>query len=93
MNFIDFKRQSLSVQAHLLCRQGTYLSERTAGDYFVALYALFDYYVEVHYHLESSEVVMITSFYHTNLLEPYLAKISLEKLLRSVLVNEALQTG
>lgn len=85
MHFVDFKFQSLSLQAHLLCQHGTYLSERTAGDFFVALYALFDYNVEVHYCLESSEVILITSFYNTNLLEPYLSKISLKALLQPVL--------
>ena len=77
MHFTEFKNETLSRQAQLICRDGVYLSERTAGDYFVALYALFDFYTEVWYRLQTSEVVTITPFQHTSLLEPYLAKISL----------------
>lgn len=86
MHFLDFKMQSVPLQAHLVCSHGIYLSERLAGDYVVALYALFDYYVEVHHRTENSEVIMITSFYHTNLLEPYLSRINLEALLQPVLL-------
>jgi hypothetical protein len=57
-----------------------YLSERKEGDYFIALYALNDYYVEVYYRFEDSEVIMITSFYTTTLLEPYIKKVKLDPL-------------
>jgi hypothetical protein len=80
MHFLDFKLQAVCVQAHLICRQGVYLSERKEGDYFIALYALNDYYVEVYYRCQDSEIIMITSFYNTALLDPYLKKIKLEKL-------------
>ena len=85
MQFPHFKTQTLSWQAGLLCRDGVYLSERTVGDFFVALYGLFDFYVEVYYQLQTSEVVMITSFQNTALLEPYLAKISLTGVLQPAL--------
>ena len=80
MHFIEFKFQPLSMQAYLICQHGIYLSERAEGDYFVALYALFDFYVEVYYRFKDSEVVIITSFHNTNLLEPYLKKISLSEI-------------
>jgi len=85
MHFTEFKLLSLPEQAHLICQQGVYLSERSEGDYFVALYAVFDFYAEVHYRFADSEVVMITSFYNMNLLEPYLAKVNIHQLLQPVL--------
>ena len=85
MHFTEFKTETLSRQAQVICCEGVYLSERTAGEFFVALYALFDFYAEVYYRLQASEVVMITSFQQTSLLEPYLAKISLRPLLQPAL--------
>lgn len=85
MHFLEFKLLPLSLQAHLICQQGIYLSERSEGHYFVALYAVFDFYAEVHYRFEDSEVLMITSFYGTHLLEPYLQKVDVQQLLRPAL--------
>ncbi|HEV7332475.1 MAG TPA: hypothetical protein VGN63_15665 [Flavisolibacter sp.] len=85
MHFTEFKSQTLSQQAGLLCRKGVYLSDRTAGDYYVALYGLFDFYAEVYYHRPAGELVMITTFQGEWLLEPYLAKIDLQAVLQPVL--------
>jgi hypothetical protein len=85
MHFSDFKTQTLSQQAVLLCREGVYLSERTTGDFFVALYGLFDFYAEVYYHRPTGDLVMITSFREASLLEPYLAKINLQGILHPAL--------
>lgn len=84
MHFTDFKQLPLPLQAHQICQNGVYLTERTAGDYFVALYALFDFYAEVHYRFQDSEVLFISSFYSTNLLEPYLANVKIDALLQAV---------
>lgn len=85
MRFFYFKQLSAPQQAHLICHQGILLAERTEDGYVVALYALFDFYVEVHHRFNDSEIVLITSFYNTSLLEPYLAEISLQRLLQPVL--------
>lgn len=81
MHFLDFKLLPVPQQAGLLCKSGVYLAERTEGIFFIALYALHDYYVEVYYRLRDSEVVMLISFYDTALLGPYLKKIKLDSLL------------
>lgn len=85
MHFTEFKTQMLPQQAGLLCREGVYLSSRTAGNYFIALYGLFDFYAEVYYHRPVGQLAMITSFQSAALLEPYLAKIDLHSLLQPVL--------
>lgn len=79
MYFPQFKLLPLSVQAHLICQHGVYLAERTEGDYFIALYALSDFYAEVHYRFGDNEVLMICSFHTTNLLAPYLANVGIER--------------
>ncbi|RYZ50613.1 MAG: hypothetical protein EOO14_19075 [Chitinophagaceae bacterium] len=84
MQFAEFNMQMLSQQAGLLCREGVYLSSRTTGNYFVALYGLFDFYVEVYYRRPVGELVVITAFQSTALLEPYLAKIDLRGVLQPV---------
>lgn len=74
----------MPAKARLLCAQSVLLAERTNGDYVIALYALHDFYAEVHHRKSDSEVVMIGSFYNTALLEPYLEKISVDHLLQAV---------
>lgn len=85
MDFLEFKLLPVSRQAHIVCQQGVYLSERKDGDFFVALYALSNFYTEVHYRFEDSEIIMITSFCNTAFLEPYLAKIQIEQLVQPIL--------
>jgi hypothetical protein len=85
MHFPDFETQMLSQQAGVLCREGVYLSERRAGEFLIALYALFDFYAEVWYRQQSNELVMITPFQNTARLDPYLEKINLQGLLQPAL--------
>ena len=84
MHFAEFKAQTLSRQAGLLCREGVYLSSRTDGNYFIALYGLFDFYAEVYCFRPAGELLMITSFQGASLLEPYLEKIDLQGVLLPV---------
>lgn len=48
----------------------------------MALYSLFHFYAEVYYRLATSEVLVITGFYNTALLEPYLSRVNLQLLLQ-----------
>ena len=73
----------MPAKARLLCNQGVLLAERTEGDYVIALYALTDFYVEVHHRGADSEVIMISSFYNTALLEPYLQNMPVHHLLHA----------
>lgn len=84
MRFLQFKQLSMPAKARLLCRCGVHLADRIEGDYVIALYALADFYAEVHHRFVDSEVVMIGSFYNTALLQPYLQKISVANLLQAV---------
>ena len=77
MKLCDFELMDLSLQAHIICRNGVYLSERHEDYLFVALYRVFDFYVEVYYQLKTSEIIKFISFRSDVMLEPYLMKIDL----------------
>lgn len=80
MKFSDFKWLDLPSQAYIIYRRGVYLSERSEDDLFVALYQVNDFYVEIYYRLNNSEIVKFISFHGDVLLEPYLNKIQLKEL-------------
>lgn len=80
MKFCDFKLLDLPLQAHIIYQKGIYLSERSEDDLFVALYGVFDFYVEVYCRFSNSEIVKFISFHSDILLEPYLNKIQLNEL-------------
>jgi hypothetical protein len=81
MRFCDFKQLDLPLQAHIIYRHGIYLSERSEDDLFVALYSVYDFYVEVYCRFPTNEIIKFISFHGDTLLEPYLNKIQLSKLL------------
>jgi len=70
----------LSLQAHVVYQLGTYLSERSEDDLFVALYQVYDFYVEVYLRFSSRAIVKFISFHSDVLLEPYLSRIQLNNL-------------
>lgn len=80
MKCCDFKWLDLPLQAHIIYQKGIYLSERAEDDCFIALYRVYDFYVEVYCRRGNSELVKFISFHSEVLLEPYLNKISLNKL-------------
>jgi len=70
----------LSLQAHVVYQLGTYLSERSEDDLFVALYQVYDFYVEVYLRFSSRAIVKFISFDSDVRLEPYLSRIQLNNL-------------
>jgi hypothetical protein len=89
MKFCEFKWLDLPEQAHIVYQQGVYISERSVDNLFVALYQVFDFYVEVYYRHTNGEIVKFISFHSDVLLEPYLKKIRLNELFE----EEVLLTG
>lgn len=93
MRFVEFKQLSMPLKARLICGQGVFLSERTDGDYVIALYALADFYVEVHHRSYDSEVLMIGSFFGTGLLAPYLQQMDVNGLMQAVFRSAESRAG
>jgi hypothetical protein len=89
MKFCDFKWLDLPSQAHIVYQSGIYLSERSQDDLFVALYRVFDFYVEVYYRFTTSDILKFISFHSDVLLEPYLHKIQLGELFKEPAVQTA----
>jgi hypothetical protein len=81
MTLSEFKFLDTAAQAVLICQKGTYLAERDQYQSLIVLYQLYDFYAEVYFLLDQSQIVKILSFHSEVLLEPYLAKVSLEGLL------------
>ena len=85
MTLSEFKYLDTAAQAVLICQKGTYLAERDQYQSLIVLYQLYDFYAEVYFLLDQSQIVKILSFHSEVLLEPYLAKVSLEGLLDEVI--------
>lgn len=87
MKFCEFKWLDIPSQAHIIYQKGIYLSERPEDDLFVALYQVYDFYVEVYCRLSNGEIIKFISFHSDVMLEPYLNKIQLGRLLSELTVN------
>lgn len=70
----------LPSQVYVIYQRGVYLSERSEDDLFVALYQVYDFYVEVYCRFSPGEIVKLISFHGDVMLEPYLKKIQLHGL-------------
>jgi len=88
MKFCDFKWLDLPSQAYIVYQKGAYLSERSEDDLFVALYQVYDFYVEIYYRFSSSEIVKFISFHSDVLLEPYLNRVRINDLFKDLLVEK-----
>jgi hypothetical protein len=67
-------------RARALWEKGVFLAERTVGYHKLMLYQLHDIYVEVAWHTHFNVALRVKTFTDTDLLAPYLEKISLENL-------------
>lgn len=67
-------------RARVLWEKGVFLAERTIGYHKLMLYQLHDIYVEVCWHTHFNVAMRAKTFTDTDLLEPYLDKISLDDL-------------
>lgn len=87
MKFCDFKLFDFSLQALIIYREGVYLGSRGVDDFFVALYQVHNFYVELYYRFHNREIVKCISFHSEVLLEPYLKQIQLNELFSQLLVE------
>lgn len=61
-------------------QKGVQISDRFEPEFFIALYQLESFYVELFYHHQTNKVVYARSFTSTNGLKPYLDNIDLNGL-------------
>lgn len=70
------------MQAEILWQFGVYLDlTRATSRRYIELYALDNFYVEMHFHKKTEEPLFLKAFNKTKDLEPYLKLIEIESLL------------
>ncbi len=68
-------------QTDVIWECGTFLARRNKGFHNILLFQIDDFYTEVWYHSHFNVIIKIISFSDTDMLEPYLEKISISALL------------
>ena len=84
MTHQEYKSLRQEEQTSLLCKAGVSIAERKVGPYLIVLFQVDGFYVEVFYDKNSYQMIKLMSFYNTTLLEPYLAEMDLEPLLKEI---------
>jgi hypothetical protein len=75
--FEDF---DLNTKACITWQRGVHLCYRAHGPYYMALYRLDDFYVEIQYHTCFDGVASINTFKCEDQLQPYLDKVDIDNL-------------
>lgn len=81
LNLSLFSHYSLNKRADLVWQHGRFLALRQKGKCSIALYDLKEFFVEVWYLQEGSEIMLIMGFKDLGMLEPYLEAVDLEELM------------
>lgn len=68
------------MQIDVLYRDAVRLCSRSSNEYFITLYQIEYFYVEVFYHKKRKHVCILRAFSAMELLDPYLDSIDLSKL-------------
>jgi hypothetical protein len=81
MKHQQFKTLSRRKQFRDLLTNGVCIADRIVEESPVLLFQLYDFYVEVFFNLDGTEILLSRSFESTDELEPYLQPINLEGVL------------
>lgn len=80
MNLEEFTSLKEVEKTMTVQQEGVQIGDRFEPEFFIALYQLEGFYVELFYHHTKKTVVYARSFTSTNGLKPYLDNINLEGL-------------
>lgn len=84
ISFKAYNKLSQDLQAEILWQFGVYLDlVRTTSRRCIELYALDNFYVEMHFNKKTEEPLFLRAFSRTKDLEPYLKLIEIESLLQA----------
>ena len=75
-----FKNFDLNAKACITWKKGIHIGYRTQGRYYMSLYRLDDFYVEIQYHICYDGIACIQTFICEEELQPYLDQIDLTKI-------------
>ena len=77
MTLYEFNLLSFDHQLNCVWQQGTFLVTRRVGVFYLCLYALDSFYVEIRYSQDLRQITACRSFRSNIALEPYLEQIEL----------------
>lgn len=80
MTLHNYRKINEEAQFDVLEQEGVLLAEREAGFCTLRLYALAQFYVEVHHHHHFNVIVQLEAFGTTERLDNWLQEISLDNL-------------
>jgi hypothetical protein len=80
MTIYEFDQLDKYSQA-ILVWGGAHIATRVDRENYILLYRLFDFYVEVYFHVDYKEVKSFKSFSHNDGLNPYLDELQLNSFL------------
>ena len=75
-----FEKFDLNSKACITWKKGVHLGYRTKGHYYMSLYRMGDFYVEIQYHTCHDGIASIQTFVCEDELEAYLDQIDINKL-------------
>jgi hypothetical protein len=80
MTLYEYRALDELEQTEALWEHGVHIGEREEGEYKVVLYQIFEFYIEVFYHIEHNVIHRYKAFSNTELLDAYLDKYNLKDL-------------
>jgi hypothetical protein len=75
-----FENFDLDSKASITWKEGVHIAYRSQGSYYMALYRLDDYYVEIQYHTCYDGIAAIHTFVCEDELQDYLEQVDLSTL-------------
>lgn len=78
MTLYKFNLLSFDYQLNCVWEQGTFLMTRRIGKFYLCLYGLESFYVEIRYSQDFRQITACRSFRSSIALEPYLEQIELD---------------
>lgn len=81
MQVHQFEKMDLEARACLAWKKGAHIGYATRGSYYMSLYRLYNFYVEVQYHTCHDGIANIKTFVYEEELQPYLDQVDLSGIL------------
>ena len=76
-----FEKLDLNSKACITWKKGVHVGYRSQGSFYMSLYRLDNFYVEIQYHTCHDGIACIHSFVCEDELQPYLEQVNLSELL------------
>lgn len=80
MKIDSFKNFDLHSKACITWKNGVHIGYRAQGCYYMSLYKLDDFYVEIHYHTCHDGIASVQTFVYEDELQPYLDQIDISEI-------------